>query len=579
MKWKRTALIATLTLIARMACAQFTGFPLSEQTNTVSWDTLNETYRPVQQLVSAVVERCELLSMTNLNVVESFDFYYGETNAVITNGGFVYTNLCIAYTNITTTNCAPVTYTYTDPVRGSTNVTVYPPVTRYFFYYFDQKLDEMLDDFVPTNISGYASLENFMQSNRTWDTIGSLTNWSAAILPKTSKAGLFSDLGVGQATNFTWWDTLRTQANIERTNQWVSSGTADWTLRVVGTQNWNMGELHYAQTNQPYAATNSAAWTFIQQQNTDIAGKYNIYQTNVFPSIHYTWDTNTYPGGVSNDITITGFALDTNGAVGAASEEYLVTNSWTPVSNRWVYLTDMSASTNSQTNDVYALVWTNELILVPQSTMTSNDWTFSASMLDERWKVLKNLVWTYFSDDSDPVTNSFTNWTSLEYIGPLTDSVANANASLTSGWGSASNVTPNVEEYAGMAFGGGQYRGLAQVPRFQLYLTNITASSKAKDVDVYYCIQNPIGTYNRYDDMGNTWTTEGAVQIMTSITNSTNVTVTSDYIGSTSLPSPLNTNVPPAGNVHYLGYRFDINDPEPLQLVLKWNISGGLDWY
>jgi hypothetical protein len=56
------------------------------------------------QLWSGVVERAEAVGVSTPTNVETWTVFWGTSNTVVTNGGFVYTNESAVTTNITTTN-------------------------------------------------------------------------------------------------------------------------------------------------------------------------------------------------------------------------------------------------------------------------------------------------------------------------------------------------------------------------------------------------------------------------------------------------------------------------------------------
>lgn len=583
MKW---VLICLCCLMAPVAWAGFSGFPLSDQENT-DWNYLSETYHPVSQIVSAINERCLMLNVATVCVTETFSFYAGQTSGVVVVGGYTYTNYCDAYTNILTTNAQPVTYTYTHPVSGSTNVTVYPPVTRYLWYYLDQKLDSIISKFVPTNVTGYAGLNDFFSQNKRWYELWDGSGiWvpTSMYMVKCSKAGLMHDLGIGQSTNFTWWEDVYTDSFCldEQTNQWAQTGTGDWTLRVMSTQGWHLGECQY---------TNSD-WVFIQSQDAEAATRYGIYQTNIFPVIHYSRNTNDSTS-LPVDVNISGTRLTTSNVPESANETITVSADLTPSTNRWIYISNLDTTDAGHTNDTLSLIWTNTLILTPlasadpsASGLGSPDWELSATMLDERWLILKNLVWTYgFIDQAVTHKNIITN---KYFETGYTDTLENAIADLRSSWSTAGTTTAarrRAQIYSGAYYYSAinKYKAKAYAAEWEYFVNSFTACTNQKIVDFYLRpdrISVPADTNKAgYVDYTDSSLDFGYIQTVISTDPTSALSVTSPVIGNLDFPEPFRS---VAGDTDY--------DTDGIQLlqsgkvggleyVVRWNIPGGLEWY
>lgn len=368
MKTAITIFFLSLTL----SQAQFNGYPLATNYPNADINYLATNIHPVTQLYSAIVERVSIVdngsaTITPLSLVNTYVCSAGTNTAVVTNGGWVTTNVYLYTTNVTVTNqFTPFAYTYSD-LSGAHTATGMPFLTRGMISDMDNKVDELIPYFMARSFSSNGAFGHYFTTNRNDKYLAS-PNF---VLPMESKAGLFSRAGIGFATNLT-------------TNKWgfINGGSAYYTKQPATTNLYLLAEGSYT----------SNGWATRDKYTLDLF----YYKTHA-PIIRY------YQGGTnpltSINIYVAGSYLKQDDQTTVAtSKTYTVTASNTPLDLVWYAVTNISsASASFNTNDVYAVVYTNRQLTYGSAV---DRYTLSANDFDERYRVLTNLCWTKYSAES-----------------------------------------------------------------------------------------------------------------------------------------------------------------------------------
>ena len=430
MSFSRYARILCLMLLFPVfSLAQWVGFPLSEQEE--DWETLRRDYNPIGQLYSGIVERAELIGVEHAiglpSIVETWSWYAGtnltttvETNVVgaVTNI-YTYTNIIVLSTNVVTTNAiSPIAYSFSD-ISGAHTATGFPVVTQYFMRQLDIWIETLIPYYLNTNQSVNGSFDNWF-ATKIW-VAGSTTNYWANF-PTNVKAELFQDLGVGFSTNL----STNVYGVVER-------GDSYWTKQAATTGGWLLAESHYS--------TNDSAWHFVDASPFDT----NYYiPYGVYPVVQYTSSSTNYDN-LPISLVITGTVLNiSNQTIAAATESISVTSSNTPLTNYWYDITGISSATSVSNSDVVAIAWTNELVMFGAWA-----WNWDVTALDERWKVIDDLCWTFNKDQMSFSTYRWgaTNAVAASYAAAR--SAASSYISNQTNWSSAGGTNyPNEYYYS-----------------------------------------------------------------------------------------------------------------------------------
>lgn len=363
-------LITLFFLICSNAVAQFNGFPISQNYTNADANWIATNIHPMQQLYSGVVERVNLINnggstITPLELVNTYVCSAGTGFSYTVDGSNTYTNILLFTTNITVTNqFSPFVYSYSD-TSGVHSATAMPFVTRGMISDIDEKLDELIPYFMARSFASNGNYTFYFSTNR--DPYLGATPY---VIPTESKAGLFHRAGIGFATNLS-------------TNVWgfVNGGDAYYTRQPAHTNLYILAEGTFT----------SNSWQTRDKYNLD---RY-YYKTNAPIIRYYTGGTNPI---TTIDITLAGSYLKQDDQTTVAtSKTYTVTGSNTPLDLVWYSVTNiLSASDSFNTNDVYAVVYTNRQFTygsaIDKYFLTSSDY-------DERYRVLTNLCWTKYSNE------------------------------------------------------------------------------------------------------------------------------------------------------------------------------------
>ena len=228
--------------IPRLTLAGWQGFPLEDNTNVHTWYLAQESYQPMGQLYSAIVERCNITGVSLPSIVQTWtvDAGFGQTNW--TNNGTVYTNIFMNVTNVTTTNhFGPFTYSYSNQYANGSG-TGFPVVTHALIDALDTKIETLVPYFIVTNLADSAgSFSNYL--NRVGTPTPSTWNNHPGSVPVETWAGLFARNDIGVSTNLT-------------TNDWglVNGGSAYFTHSAT-TTNIVLAEMHASAKTNVYVMT------------------------------------------------------------------------------------------------------------------------------------------------------------------------------------------------------------------------------------------------------------------------------------------------------------------------------------
>jgi len=383
--------IMFLILAPVMAVAQWEGFPM-QGTSSLTWAQSAEQYRPMGQIFTGIQERCIVSDVSELSIVESWIAYAGTNTNTQVVGSITYTNSILVTTNIVTTNqIGPFSYQY-DDLSGSHTATGFPFITRNMIFKMQSKTKDLYDSDV------------WVSTNPVSGTVGSyfasdVTNAYPDDLPIESFAGSLSRQGLGYTTNMT-------------TNIWgfTTGGDGLFTRMPETTNNWTLGESHY-----------TGAWIYVDNSLFDT----NYLDSSVFPILQYR-----NGGGGTNelttlDVTVSGFRLNTPlGTTNATTESVTITATNTTLTNQWYDVTNITISAAAMnTNDVLALVWTNDIVLYGAAPFM-----LYAEDVDELQQMINALQWTeleegpgegdfrWYSEEAKYYGQSTNSWSAVKTI-------------------------------------------------------------------------------------------------------------------------------------------------------------------
>ena len=493
-----------INLLVLMPCcvqAAFVGFPLAANTNAYSWYDANAAYRPLTQIYSGIVERCEWTGVAKPSIVEVWTVSAGTSNQVVAVDGNNYTNVVLLTKTVTTTNqMSPFTYSYTDP-SGSHSATGYPHVTHDFVSALDSKLDSIIpyfaDGSVRSNGNYNAYFSDVAESHPT-----QLDNvWYEWLM--ASKAGIFSRIGIGYVDE----NTITTNYG-----GYVTGGTAYYTRQPPVTRKWLLSEMH---------ANTNGNWTHVDIGAFDK----RMYATNVTPVVFY------YSGGSNaltvSSLTITGSVLIvSNQSTVATSETVTISGGTSSCANVWYDITGISCTNvPDNSNDVFAVLYTNELTLYGD-----RPYGLYATDLDERWSVLTNL--TEVPDAFILGNNSKgTDWLGNDF-NDATE--AGAKADAVTDWADDGNSLEVFVYSFVRRDNATQWDAILRRRATTLYATNITTNATmGVDVDFYLPIQDAEYTRDPTYTTGRQWEFDsegnGYLRNQMQLILSTNLAIGVDY--------------------------------------------------
>ena len=361
----RALAVALLLPCSVAAQVDMAGYPWGADGQT--YHEARETYNPLGQIVSGVVERCEVVPQVSmLNIVETWTCSAGTSNhyGTATNvSGTVtnlipYTNTYPIYTNIVVTNqVGPFEYTYTDTGGVERTGTSYPPVTRGFLHSLDSKIQQLIPYFVCTNAAGEGGNMSSYFDLTYGDNIHPLG------APMESMGGLFSRNNIGYFTNMTedsWGHT--------------NGGSAWWTRTPAITSHWPLATAHYT-------------GTWVQTRIGDFDTRYHEWDER--PVLEYT-SAGANPLS-SLSVTVAGLVLNmTNQTTASDSEVVVVTSSNTPLTLPFWRVTSITPATAPpNTGDLFVAAWTSNVPLYG-----TQPYRLYVTDMNERARVLALLMWT-----------------------------------------------------------------------------------------------------------------------------------------------------------------------------------------
>lgn len=294
---------------------------------------------------------------------------YGDIHGARTYQTNNMVNKVLCYTNIVCTNLNPTTYKYKDPTSGAELTAIAtPPVTQEFMAYLDNMIDFVIPYFVcQTN----ASDGDFND----WFAKGNATN-HPNILQMWNKAALFDYLKIGYVTNITYitnnWSATPTI--------WISGGDANFTRTPVLK---NPRRLLYEATY-----TGGVGWLQKSYDTMDLK-----YYSNSTPIALYNPPTNKHLTPVS--FTLGGWGLVTSNQTLTNITETSMIGSYTQqLTKQWYQITNFNCSSIAETGTTISILYN-----VPMQTYGTHPYSLYAEDLDERQKLLHELLWTAKSRD------------------------------------------------------------------------------------------------------------------------------------------------------------------------------------
>ena len=362
----RALAVALLLPCSVAAQVDMDGYPWGEDGQPYHEE--RDTHNPLGQIVSGVVERCEVVPQVSmLNIVETWtcsagtsNHYGTATNISGTTTNLVpYTNTYPIYTNIVVTNqVGPFQYKYTDTGGVERTGTSYPPVTRGFLHSLDSKIEQLIPYFVCTNeAGGDGNVSSYLVRSK------GTGIYYPTDMPMESMAGLFARNNLGYSTNLTvdsWGHT--------------NGGSAWWTRTPAITSHWPLAAAHYT-------------GTWVQTSIGDFDTRY--YEWDERPVLEYT-SAGTNPLS-SLSVTVAGLVLNmTNQTTASDSEVVVVTSSNTPLTLPFFRVTSITpAAAPPNTGDLFVAAWTSSVPL-----FGSQPYRLYVTDMNERAKVLSMLMWT-----------------------------------------------------------------------------------------------------------------------------------------------------------------------------------------
>ncbi len=428
----RALTITGLLMLAVPVCADWYGFPLSENTNG-DWYTIRETVGPITQQWAAVVERYDAgrPSEDPGSAIGTWDVIAGTSNEVIvtTNivGGttnlYTFTNTLLLEMEVKRTVdvsvasrrlIGPFEYSYTD-ASGTHTSTCVPwlegdqytllddtqlPLLAYMDYTMYHTRDGEYDAPVAHR---YVCTNEWDGTNyTTWFLKTDASGDYPQGFPMNTGVGLASREGIGYVTN-------------RITNAWgfvvdgISPATPVrhwwWTQYPTNEDHWLLGELHYS-TNQ--------TWDFAYGGNFAT----NVFATNATPVLIYTGTnvglTTTVYGSCIDGTNFWVFGGDIPWqGTKATTETVTVSIGTNAMTERWLTITNMVCSKTGTLHEAQAVVQTNPAAVFaryPGETLYNE--TF-----DERYQLLKALIWT--TEDNDDWETGVSNqykWTGVSAV-------------------------------------------------------------------------------------------------------------------------------------------------------------------
>jgi hypothetical protein len=345
--------ILCLAAVPSIALAQWQGWPVPTNASFYSVDTNHY----VAQLYSGLVERCTVAGVSVPTVVDVWTNFGGVSNTVVVTNGVTITNLYPRTIPVTVTNVfLPFEYTYVDPVSSNTVTNIaYPRVKRSWFTTWDTTFDSLVGSFVITNGSG--------TNYNTWfGTMGVSNLGTSATPPMWTKTNLFLTLGIGYVTN-----------TVAQWTHTPGNPYADWLLAGI----WASGKTE-------------TAWTF--KAFTEMGTNMHPRDASVLPVAQYI------PAGAGTPtnlaITLGGKVWNSSGTGLVSQVETITFTDGNPVTltYAWESVTGITCTaTRPNSNDAIRITYTNHPALYAGVV----PFRMYSATLNERWKALDTLRWTY----------------------------------------------------------------------------------------------------------------------------------------------------------------------------------------
>jgi len=415
--------------------AAWTGFPVSATTNA-TFESLFGQYDQLSQIVSAVNERCTIVGIDQLSIVETWEVLLRyDTNVQDAVAGYRFGSTAA---NTTFSKLDSTTYTNYDGIALVNDYGTYiirsGTHASHELYFNTQGFvsTNWVTSFGGTSPTGYTALAGQLTNvvavttNVTTTNAIGLFEWSAGAYSGTSRTV------VTYAFIDALWDQIEALIPyFVSTNQADAQGTLNTWFALTGTNGLNPSDfpmeskaglfsrqgIGIVSTNLTYSAyntnfitggdawltrwpTNDMAWPLAELQYTGRWSQVDIgtldkrfHATNAFPVLRYIpAGTNAVP---SCSVTVTGLIFDINSYAGtqatiATTETASVTASNTLLTQPWhdiQFITNTAAGT--ATGDVLAVVWTNARVLYGD-----RPYRLTARHLDELYSALNPLVWT-----------------------------------------------------------------------------------------------------------------------------------------------------------------------------------------
>jgi len=420
--------LAALLLTVCSAPAQWSGWPLADNTNAGSWRQFRDLYNPVSQLWYAACERYALapsdadpgyqahtltITTSPTSGVQVVTNALGEVHT--------YTNLYLTSANVVLTNDIelaalwPLTgyaHTYTNATGAVHSVTSLPYITTDV----SQGLVDYIDNailYAADDASDKAPIDYFVCTNAAVG--GSFNTWFAKTnaagehpdaFPFNSVVGTFHRDAIGYTTN----RITDSFGHVISTNGFPrGGGNAAFTIWPANSVTVTLAQAVY-----------TGAWSFLSIGPLGDSPDHCIFpDITPDPVLTYTAAGTNVLGAITATVygtAITGFtcsatAPDITCTPGATTETVTVTTSNTALSQRWYAITNIvSAGAAPNTQDVLRVIWTNVVTYAWRQGLGERLWP---EALDERYTYLKACVWTEGGGNTwtnGGITNYYT-WT------------------------------------------------------------------------------------------------------------------------------------------------------------------------
>ena len=538
MKTCLTILIVTLVVVVASDASAFSGvWPLTGNTNTVSWYEALQQGQVVGEMYSSVVERVSAAGLDPVVITETYHVYGGPSNWVdvvtnivgdVTNIYYYTSQVAISFPVVLTNQWGEFSYSFES--NGTTSVgvgTAY--LTRSFLR---QLFREGLAS--PGGGGGATTYSYFVNTNYASGTPADFDTWFSTLdgdedlpadFPMWNMSSIFVAFGLGFSyTTVTDSFGVITGPDIGLTGPWplqVPTSQVDISLAhmVYSGGSWNGRADSVFFYDKEF-------WP--EYSNAQAVITYELGGTNLFGGTNPVGSVNVKIRGKVQDgpPQFRWANLTTTTTVSALT---------TYVDEAWAWIQDFeSTNTGANTGDVILLKVTNDWRIVGDRDEEQGVGILHrlyAEVLDERQQSLPPLLWTAPGASWQPArgTNNTYYW-----VGQATGGWEAAKADALT------NVTITTESLSALAGSKGTYAGglwTAEAWARESYVVSGTIwTGKQHTAQFYFRPESFPDSVSIYDDQGNGYTTN-VIQLLETVSGVNYGAVTSAYYGQTSLPT------------------------------------------